>query len=164
MKNLLTSILVLCVFQSMSAQKVNNSLKIHTGAEIPVGFLSEGFSTGLGLHVTDYLEISKGGSILLNVGYTGWESRIGEGYQANLLLFKIGYRGFIAQGFYFQADAAGLGIYLDKYNSGSDFTYSGGIGYLIKDKKDGGFDISSKFNRISGRSWISLHLGYQFRL
>ena len=163
-KNTICFLFFLAIIMPSKSQQNSNNLKIHGGAEIPVGFFSEGYSTGWGIYATDYLEVSKGGSILLNAGITGWKAEIGQGIKANLLLLRIGYRIFATEGLYFQADAAGLGLYLDDYNNGTQFTYAGGTGYLFKGKNNGGFDISSKINRISGRSWISLNLGYQFKL
>ena len=157
-------ILIIAVFLTCIVNAQQNNLKIHGGAEIPVGFFSEGYSTGWGIYATDYLEVSKGGSILFNAGITGWKAEIGQGIKANLLLLRIGYRLFATEGLYFQADAAGAGFYLDDYNNGTRFTYAGGAGYLFKGKNNGGFDISSKINRISGRTWISLNFGYQFKL
>jgi len=147
-----------------NAQKKANFLKIHGGAEIPVGFFSEGYSTGWGIYATDYLEVNKGGSLLLTTGFTGWKAEIGQGIKANLFIMRMGYRIFATEGLYFQIDAAGFGAYLDEHNNGTRFTYAGGLGYLFSKKNKNGFDISAKFNRISDRSWISLNLGYQFKL
>ena len=154
---------LLCTTQ-IFAQAKNNYLKIHGGAELPVGSFSEGYPTGWGIHVTDYLETGKAGSLLFSAALTGWKAKIAQGINTNLLLVRIGYRIFAAEGFYFQVDAAGLGLYIDEYNSGTNFTYAGGAGYLFSRKNKSSFDISTKFNRISGRSWISLHFGYQFAL
>lgn len=162
--NKLTLVFVCLFTMTQIFSQKNNYLKIHGGAEIPVGFFSEGYPTGWGIYATDYLEVNEGGSIFLTTGFASWKAEIGQGIKTNLFIARIGYRIFVAEGFYFQADAAGLGIYLDDYNNGTSFTYAGGIGYLFNRKSKNGFDISSKFNRISGRSWISINLGYQFKL
>lgn len=161
-KGILVSAFSLFLLQIIYAQKASNSIKLHAGAEIPVGSFNEGYSTGWGVHATDYLEVSKGGSILLTTGLTGWNAKIGEGIKANLFIVRIGYRIFAVEGLYFQAEAPGVAIYIDENNNGTELTYGGGIGYLFNRKGKGGLDISSKFNRISGRSWISLNIGFQF--
>lgn len=159
-------ILSLCLFTTIKifSQKNSNFLKLHAGAEIPVGFFGEGYTTSFGIHATDYLETGAKGSILFTAGYMSLKDKIGQGIKSDLFLMKIGYRIFATEAFYFQVDAAGIGLYLDSYNQGTRFTYAGGIGYLIANKNEGGVDLSGKFNRIAGRSWISLHVGYQFKL
>jgi hypothetical protein len=164
---IMRKIIILSFFVFTAGQifsQKNNYLKFHGGLELPVGFFSEGYRTGWGIHVTDYLETNPGGSILFTAGVAGWKAKIGQGIKANLLIIRIGYRVFVAEGFYFQAEAGGVGFYLDEYNNGTRYTYAGGLGYLFNRKTNHSFDISSKFNRLGGRSWVSLNLGYQFKL
>jgi len=144
------------------AQKSANYLKIHSGAEVSVdGVVGEDYKTGWGIHATDYFEVHKGGSILLTTGFTSWKTRKDwESSKANLLIVRLGYRIFAVEGLYFQIDPAGVVFW---FNSAS-YTYAGGIGYLFNKKTGRGFDISSKFSNSTGGSWISLNLGYQFKL
>jgi hypothetical protein len=160
---LIIAALFLC---SISIAQNSNYLKIHAGAEFPVGAFSEGYKTGWGIHATDYFEISKGGSISASAGFTSWKAKSGIVNAADLLIVRFGYRAFVSEGFYLQAEPAGIAFHVDKYNNGASYAFGGGIGYLFssKGKTGTGFDISSKFNRAASRSWISVNLGYQFKL
>jgi hypothetical protein len=164
MKFSILFITALFLYSISYGQKHPNYLKIHAGTEIPVGFFDEGYKTGWGIHATDYFQVSKGGSIVLTTGFASWKAKIGQGIQANLLNVRFGYRFFAAGGLYFQVEPVGVGFYLDEHNSGAKYVYSAGMGYLFSNKSKSGFDISSKFNRVGDRSWVSINLGYQFKL
>jgi len=157
-----TFIILLGLLSQVKGQKKINFLKVQVGAESPIGFFNEGYKTGWGIHVTDYYGVADKGNILLTTGVTGWKAK-GADLNSGLSITKLGYQQFVAKGLYLQADA-GLGIYIGDWGGSSDFTFGGGIGYLFNTNNKGGFDISTKYNRISDRSWISLSIGYQFKL
>jgi hypothetical protein len=150
---------------SINAQKGINFLKIHGGAEIPVGFFNEGYKTGWGIFATDYYTVTPNkGSISISTGVTGWSAHDNPDFKSGLSITRVGYRGFITKGFYLQGDA-GIAVYIgDWAPSPSKFTYSAGTGYLFANKNGTGFDISAKVNRIPLRTWVGLNIGYQFKL
>jgi hypothetical protein len=144
------------------SQNKANFLKLHGGAEIPIGIFKEGYKTGWGLYATDYYGVSKEGSILISAGITGWKVQQAAN-NSGLFLTRLGYRHFIVHGLYVQGDG-GLAVYTGYWGGPSRFTYGGGIGYLIKSKSGGGFDISARINKASYRSWLGFNIGYQFKL
>jgi hypothetical protein len=158
----------LLIFGSFSlananAQKGSNDLKIHAGAEMPIGDFSDAYNIGWGLHLTDYISLNDKGGFLVTTGFTSWKDKLGANIKAGLLLIRGGYRQFVSKGFYFQGEA-GTAIILQDWGKGSRFSFGGGAGYLFKTKGKGAIDISVLFNRITYRTWIGLGIGYQFKL
>lgn len=158
----LSLISCLFLFFELPAQNKSNFLKIHGGAEMPIGIFKEGYKAGWGIYATNFFNISEHGSVLFSAGITGWKVQdINE--NSGLFLAKAGYRHFISGGFYAQGDG-GIAVYTGFWKGASSFTYGGGVGYLIKNKSGSGFDISARINRVTYRSWIGINIGYQFQL
>lgn len=140
-----------------------NSLKIHGGAEFTSGFFADGYEAGWGIYVTDYIEVNKGGNIVLSTGGAFWNSKGEPVSKAGIWLTRFGYRQFVISGLYLQSDA-GLGIGLKNFTGSTRFVFGVGPGYLIKNKTGGGFDINVRYNRGFNRTWFGLGVGYQFNL
>lgn len=155
-------VLTIC-FLNLNAQKNSNYIKIHAGAEITTGLFAEGYNSGWGVYITDYYGISDGGSIAFSTGVAVWKSSDASEVKAGMSLTRLGFRQFVAEGFYLQADA-GIGIGLQSFSGATRFAFGGGPGYLFKSKKGGGLDISTRINRGFNRTWIGVGAGYQFKL
>jgi hypothetical protein len=144
------------------SQKRQNNLKFNGSLEIPVGYFGSPYKTGVGVHLTDYQEIGKGESILLSVGYSSWNAKNID-INAGLLQFSLGLRQFIAGSLYLQGDVGAM-KYVSDWGHSTRIGFGGGIGYLVKTKNNNGVDFSVRINRIPGRTWVGLGVGYQFKL
>jgi hypothetical protein len=142
-----------------SCQK--NYLKLHSGVEIPVGFFGDAYKTGFGIHLTDYYRIANEGDLVISVGIGSWKAKNAD-IRGGLSQFRVGYRQFITNGLYLQADG-GLAKYVGNWGRGSRFTFGGGPGYLIKLKERSGVDLHFRINRVPTRTWLIFGAGYQFK-
>lgn len=161
-KLFLSSMILVVLISNIKAQKGDNFLKIHAGAELTTSLFADGYSTGWGIYATDYYGVSNDGNLVISTGVASWKVKDSPG-KAGMFLTRIGYRQFLAEGFYLQADA-GIGVGLENFSGATRFNFGGGLGYLFKNKKGSGFDISARANRGFGRTWIGLGAGYQFKL
>jgi hypothetical protein len=162
MKKIITAVLVMLIFIPAFSQKKQNALKIAGNAALPIGTFGENFNAGWGIHLTYYYSVNEGGSVLASAGLDRWHAKNSD-ITGGLSQYKIGYRQFVSKGFYLNGDL-GIANYLGIWGNGSKFTYSGGTGYLIKTKGNGGVDIHARISAVPTRSWISLGAGYQFGL
>lgn len=162
MKKIFLIILFIVTGLTLSAQEKNGRIKIQLGPEFTVGLFADGYSTGLGFHITYYHEVAKGGSIAGSTGYASWNIKEGVGTgSAGMVLGRFGYRQFVTEGLYVQADA-GIGLGEKNFTGRTRFVMDGGLGYLFATKKKARLDISGRVNRGFNRTWIGLGLGVQF--
>lgn len=159
--------MILCLifvhFANISfSQKGKNYFKINTGAELTSGLFAEGYKSGWGIYASHYYSISKEGSFVISSGVAFWNESNGTG-KAGMSLTRAGFRQFVYQGLYFQADA-GIGLGLNNFSETTRFCFGGGTGYLFKNTKGNGVDISVRINRGFNRTWIGIGAGYQFGL
>lgn len=144
------------------AQRGENYIKLTSNAELTSGLFAEGYKSGWGIYASHYYGISKEGSFVISSGVAFWNESNGTG-KAGMSLIRAGFRQFVYQGLYFQADA-GIGLGLNNFSETTRFCFGGGTGYLFKNTKGNGVDISVRINRGFNRTWIGIGAGYQFGL
>ncbi|MGZ5135798.1 MAG: hypothetical protein ACXWCG_11630 [Flavitalea sp.] len=162
MKYFVLVYLAVSVTLSVQAQTKSNHLKINGGAEITTRLFARGYNTGWGLYVTDYIGIANQQNLSLSTGVAFWNAR-NSSFKVGISLTRIGFRQFVSNGFYFIGDA-GIGVGLKSWSGTTRFAFGGGTGYLFRNKKSAGLDLSVRANRTFNRTWIGLAAGYEFKL
>lgn len=162
MKSMILFLIIFHFGNISFSQKNKNYFKINTGAELTSGLFAEGYKSGWGIYASHYYNIGKEGNFVISSGIAFWNESNGTS-KAGMSLTRVGLRQFVYQGFYFQADA-GIGLGLKNFSETTRFCFGGGAGYLFKNAKGNGVDISVRINRGFNRTWIGIGAGYQFRL
>jgi hypothetical protein len=181
-------VLFLSLSLGVSAQYIPDTSRLAIGidAGLPVGSIQSRYIFSLGASVRFDYPISKKSYVTASVGFNNFFLGDGSTTTQQAIInvpvpmlqtmpLKIGYKYFLIKGFYVQGEA-GETLILNKgaeYATNSyAFTYSPGIGLVLKSKKPRNYfdvglryeGVSSFYNDSDKYNYWALHLAYSFNL
>ena len=140
MKIKLTLIALAVLFSAKTfAQSANANPSLSIGLEVgfPTGDFNTGSNVGIGGSAKLAIPVVTNGAVTLSAGYMSFSGKTIVGYKlptVNLIPFKAGFRYRFSSGFYVEPQLGITSVKAKGYNSESDFTYAGNIGYLIANR------------------------------